>query len=125
MFDHISIGVRDRARSTAFYDAALKPLGITRLYDGEHGVGYGATRAQFWLNSSTSPAPRNPNSGCHICFRTDSRAAVEAVHALALNHGGADDGGAGLRPQSAPGHYAAFVWTPPGYRTAALTSPPA
>ena len=28
MFDHISIGVRDVAKAKAFYDAALKPLGI-------------------------------------------------------------------------------------------------
>lgn len=121
MFDHISIGVSDRARSTAFYDAALKPLGITRLYDGEHGVGYGTTRAQFWLNPTNSPEPRNPNSGCHICFRAETRAAIAAFHALALGHGGEDDGGPGIRPQYAPGYYAAFVTDPDGYRIEAVT----
>ena len=34
MIDHISIGVRDIARTKRFYDAALKPLGYTCLSDG-------------------------------------------------------------------------------------------
>lgn len=124
MFDHVSIGVQDLARSRAFYDAALRPLGITRLYEGEHGIGYGAERAQFWLNPTASPQPRNPTSGCHICFRTGSRAAVQAFHALALSHGGADDGGPGIRPQYSPGYYAAFVTDPDGHRIEAVTFSP-
>jgi catechol 2,3-dioxygenase-like lactoylglutathione lyase family enzyme len=35
MFDHVSIGVADIARSKKFYDATLKPLGISLLSDGE------------------------------------------------------------------------------------------
>lgn len=31
MIDHVTIGVADFARSTAFYDAALAPLGVRRL----------------------------------------------------------------------------------------------
>ncbi|MBL0899524.1 MAG: VOC family protein, partial [Reyranella sp.] len=31
MFDHVSIGVADIVRTRRFYDAALKPLGYTRL----------------------------------------------------------------------------------------------
>ena len=31
MIDHVSIGVRDVARTKRFYDAALKPLGYTCL----------------------------------------------------------------------------------------------
>ncbi len=41
MFDHVSIGVADIARSKTFYDAALKPLGYSRLSDGETSLGYG------------------------------------------------------------------------------------
>ena len=32
MLDHVSIGVSDIERSKTFYDQALKPLGIKRLY---------------------------------------------------------------------------------------------
>ena len=34
MFDHVSIGVADIARTRRFYDAALEPLGYARLSDG-------------------------------------------------------------------------------------------
>ena len=40
MLDHVSIGVSDIERSKAFYDQALGPLGIERLY-AEDGLGYG------------------------------------------------------------------------------------
>ncbi len=38
MIDHVSIGVRDIARSKRFYDAALKPLGCVCLSQGEGPV---------------------------------------------------------------------------------------
>ena len=40
MFNHISIGVRDIARTKKFYDAALKPLGFKCLSDGADSLGY-------------------------------------------------------------------------------------
>lgn len=68
MFDHVSIGVRDLAASGRFYDAVLLPLGYKRLYEGAHGLGYGRTRPQFWLDTSPSPVPDDPKSGLHICL---------------------------------------------------------
>ena len=41
MFNHISIGVRDIARSKAFYDSALEAIGYRRLSEGEDSLGYG------------------------------------------------------------------------------------
>ena len=51
MLDHISIGVSDFERSKTFYDRALRPLGVTRLYaDGERSAGYGISpKAFFWI----------------------------------------------------------------------------
>jgi len=51
MFDHVSIGVADIARSKKFYDAALKPLGFRRLSDGETSLGYGEKAVQLWLGA--------------------------------------------------------------------------
>jgi catechol 2,3-dioxygenase-like lactoylglutathione lyase family enzyme len=39
MFDQVSIGVADIAQSKKFYDAALKPLGCTRLSEASLGCG--------------------------------------------------------------------------------------
>ncbi|QDO98055.1 VOC family protein [Ferrovibrio terrae] len=124
MFDHLSIGVRDMARSGAFYDAALKPLGHTRLYEGEYGIGYGTKHPQFWIDRTDSPVPSDPKSCLHICFRADSRAAVDAFHALAIQNGGTDNGPPGLRPQYTPTYYAAFVIDPDGYRIEAVCYTP-
>ena len=51
MLDHVSLGVTDLERSKAFYDAVLKPLGVSRFYDYEGGLGYGtaADKIQFWI----------------------------------------------------------------------------
>ena len=41
MLDHVSLGITDMKRSQGFYDAVLKPLGISRFYDYDGGSGYG------------------------------------------------------------------------------------
>lgn len=124
MFDHISIGVRDLVRSGAFYDAALKPLGYTRLYDGPHGIAFGSKRPQFWIDRTDSPVPPDPKSGLHLCFNAESRAAVDAFHAIAIENGGEDNGPPGLRPQYTPTYYAAFIVDPDGYRIEAVCFSP-
>jgi len=125
MFDHVSIGVRDLTRSVAFYDATLQPLGHKRLYDGEHGIGYGTARPQFWIGRSDSPVPADARSGLHICFRTDGRAAVDAFYAIALQNGGTDNGPPGLRPHYHPHYYGAFVRDPDGHNIEAVCHEPA
>lgn len=53
MFDHLSIGVTDLAKNLALYDAALKPLGINRMFAmGERGIAACVDSAQVsWLYS--------------------------------------------------------------------------
>ena len=116
MFDHVSLGVADIARSGAFYDAALKPLGYTRLSDGEWSLGYGDQEVGLWLGRTSRPVTADPASGLHFCFRAKSRAAVDAFHAAALAAGGKDNGKPGLRADYGPGYYAAFAIDPDGYR---------
>jgi catechol 2,3-dioxygenase-like lactoylglutathione lyase family enzyme len=41
MLGHLSFGVWDLERAIAFYDAALAPLGLTRVWTKPHAVGYG------------------------------------------------------------------------------------
>jgi catechol 2,3-dioxygenase-like lactoylglutathione lyase family enzyme len=51
MLDHVTLGVSDIEQSKAFYDEALRPLGIERLYaEGDGAAGYGANgKAFFWI----------------------------------------------------------------------------
>src|ERR1700691_1919903 len=116
MFDHMSIGVRDIAKAKAFYDAALKPLGLTCLSADETSLGYGGEAARFWVNAAEHPVPDDPKSGLHFCFTAPSRESVAAFHKAALAHGGRDNGRPGVRKDYGPHYYAAFVHDPDGYR---------
>ena len=116
MFDHVSIGVADVARSKKFYDAALKPLGFTLLSDGETSLGYGEKAVQLWLGATSKPVKADMESGLHFCFAAKDRAAVDAFHAAALKAGGKDNGKPGVRADYGPKYYAAFAIDPDGYR---------
>ncbi|HZT18825.1 MAG TPA: VOC family protein [Dongiaceae bacterium] len=116
MIDHVSIGVRDIARTKRFYDAALKPLGYECLSNGEASLGYGRASVAFWISASEHPVPANSASGLHFCFAAPTRASVDAFHAAALRGGGHDNGKPGLRADYGPSYYAAFAIDPDGYR---------
>lgn len=125
MLDHISIGVRDLAAARRFYDAVFAPLGYRCLYEGDGYAGYGDAAPEFWLNTTASPVPADPESGLHISLVAPSRAAVAAFHAAALAAGGADNGPPGLRPHYGDSYFAAFIIDPDGYRIEAHTESPA
>ena len=126
MIDHITFGVSDYARSTAFYDAALAPLGLKKLFvvprehsNGNDACGYGDTRPFFWI------AQDDPTRGkLHIALAARSRAAVDAFHAAALAAGGRDNGAPGLRPHYHPDYYGAFVLDPDGHNIEAVCHAP-
>lgn len=119
MLNHVSIGVRDLGKAGRFYDAALKPLGYSRLSDGETALGYGRDAVALWISPAERPVPADPQSGLHFCFDAPSRKAVDAFHAAALKAGGRDNGKPGLRADYGPNYYAAFVVDPDGYRVEA------
>jgi catechol 2,3-dioxygenase-like lactoylglutathione lyase family enzyme len=112
MLDHVTVGVIDIARSRKFYDSALRPLGIARLYgDGERFAGYGiAPKAFFWIGIRD-----RPQTGAHIAFAADDRATVERFYEEAIAAGGRDNGSPGLRPHYDPDYFGAFVLDPDGH----------
>ena len=57
MIDHVSIGVRDIARTKRFYDAALKPLGYKCLSEGEGSLGYGKDASRSGSPARIVPCP--------------------------------------------------------------------
>jgi catechol 2,3-dioxygenase-like lactoylglutathione lyase family enzyme len=122
MFDHITLGVSDVARSTAFYDAVLAPLNLRVLWrDGEGAVGYGRKHPQFWIVIPLDESrPASVGNGTHTAFMAPSREAVEQFHAAALRAGGRDGGGPGLRPEYDADYYAAFVFDLDGHKIEAV-----
>jgi catechol 2,3-dioxygenase-like lactoylglutathione lyase family enzyme len=122
MLDHVTIGVRDIERATAFYDRVLAVLGIDRLYaEGAGFAGYGAERrAFFWLSQRG-----DRQTSVHVAFTCQSRADVDRFHEAALLAGGSDNGGPGLRPHYHQHYYGAFVLDPDGHNIEAVCHFPA
>jgi catechol 2,3-dioxygenase-like lactoylglutathione lyase family enzyme len=121
MLDHVSVKVSDYARSQAFYDAALKAIGLARMMgDGAHFAGYGDARPFFWIGLGEAV-----NVGTHVAFAVDDRASVDAFHAAGLAAGGRDNGGPGVRAEYHPTYYGAFVLDPDGHNVEAVCHKPA
>ena len=116
MLNHISIGVRDIARTKRFYDAALKPLGYACLSESDSSLGYGKDAVAFWISATDKPVAADAKSGLHFCFDAPTRKSVAAFHAGALSTGGQDNGKPGLRADYGANYYAAFAVDPDGYR---------
>lgn len=120
MLDHVSLKVSDFARSQAFYDQALRPLGASRLMgDGQYFTGYGVDRPVFWIGAGGGPG------SVHVAFTTRDRATVDAFHQAALAAGGRDNGPPGLRLHYHPTYYGAFVLDPDGNNIEAVCHLPA
>jgi len=124
MINHVSIGVRDLARTKRFYEAALQPLGYRCLSEGSGSLGFGRDAVGFWISIVERPVPADQDSGLHFCFSAPTRNSVDAFHAAALGAGGRDNGKPGLRAEYDPDYYAAFVVDPDGYRIEAYCPRP-
>ena len=102
MLDHVFITVKDLDRSIAFYQTALKPLGIVHAldFDGRDGPeghpdlkGFGRDgRVFFWLRQGNADA-----KAAHIGFVAKSEAGVCAFYEAAMAAGATDNGKPGPR----------------------------
>ena len=119
VLDHVSLKVADYRRAEAFYDVALAPLGLKRLFgDGETYAGYGSDRPFFWIGCD------GRTGYAHVALAVAERAAVDAFHATALAAGGRDNGAPGLREHYHPTYYGAFVLDPDGHNIEAVCHAP-
>jgi catechol 2,3-dioxygenase-like lactoylglutathione lyase family enzyme len=117
MLDHVTIFVSDIERSKAFYDQALRPLGIERLYaEGNTAAGYGANRkAFFWIGLRSTA-----QTSVHVALAAQDRETVDEFYKIALAAGGKENGQPGLRPHYHENYYGAFVLDPDGHNIEAV-----
>jgi catechol 2,3-dioxygenase-like lactoylglutathione lyase family enzyme len=119
IIDHITVNVRDLARSRSFYEAALAPLGIRPLMDfGEVACGFGIKKPELWIGcgaaSFQKPEQLDPITPLHVAIVAHTRAEVDAFHAAAMAAGATDNGAPGPRPHYHANYYGAFVLDPDG-----------
>jgi len=127
MLDHIGFSVSNVDASRAFYEQALKPLGIKVVMEvtpemtgaEESHFGFGTDRPFFWIGSHKKPSP-----GMHVAFTAQSRKIVDEFYATAIVAGGKDNGAPGVRPHYHENYYGAFVLDPDGNNIEAVCHSP-
>ncbi len=122
MFDHIGLNVASYARSRAFYERALAPLGysVVMASDEAKRAGFGQHDKPEFLVTERTPV----GGGTHVAFNSPDRATVDAVYAAAIEAGGRDNGPPGLREHYHPAYYAAFALDPDGNNIEAVCHRP-
>ena len=126
MLDHVGFAVSNIARSRAFYEAALEPIGLSLMMEipaeqnaqggGGTALGFGTPENPFfWIADN-----QRVGEGTHIAFRVESRALVDAFYQAAIEAGGRDNGAPGLRTRYHLNYYAAFVFDPDGFNVEAV-----
>jgi catechol 2,3-dioxygenase-like lactoylglutathione lyase family enzyme len=120
MIDHMGFAVAEMARSKAFYEAALAPLGLRVIRSGDAWAAFGAgPHTEFWIGTYGAPPGR-----VHFAFAAKDRAAVDAFYAAAIKAGGKDNGPPGIRANYHVNYYAAFVFDPDGHNVEAVCHKP-
>jgi len=124
MFDHVKFGVSDFAASKAFFLKALEPLGLVVAAEGAPTYGVELVRPGNNCSLILYQTEEKP-AHLHLAFVAENRGQVEAFHRAALEAGGKDNGGPGLRPHYHANYYAAFVIGPDGHNVEVVCHAPA
>jgi catechol 2,3-dioxygenase-like lactoylglutathione lyase family enzyme len=118
MIDHVSIQCSDVAKSIAFYDVVLAPLGGGRAMDFGEVVGFGISgKPVFWVG------PLETGEGfreSHLAFHADNRAAVRAFFEAAAAQGAEVLHEPRLWPEYHSDYFGAFVRDPDGNNVEAV-----
>ncbi len=121
MLDHMTFRVTDIVKTKVFYSAVLEPLGYSLSFEGNYGMnilGYSypdqtqpdGKKADVWFVDGSSPyGGPSVTSGCHLAWKAQNRAQVDAFYKAAISVGAKDNGAPGLRPEYHPNYYGAFV----------------
>jgi catechol 2,3-dioxygenase-like lactoylglutathione lyase family enzyme len=125
MFSYMVLGTNDLARSVAFYDAALAPLGHARVADydpdgSSAAWGKDDPGPHLWVTHPFDGRPASVGNGVMVSFSASNRAAVDAFHAAGLAAGGQCEGAPGLRPHYGPAFYAGYLRDPDGNKINAV-----
>lgn len=117
LIDHVSLQVSDVARSRAFYEPLLSPLGLSPAHTDGEAVGFANDKhAPFWI----LPAGRNADRELHLAFSAASREAVAQFHVAALAIAAEILHAPRLFAEYGPGYYACFVRDPDGHNVEAV-----
>jgi catechol 2,3-dioxygenase-like lactoylglutathione lyase family enzyme len=122
MIDHLSIQCADITASGAFYDAALAPLGGSRVLEFQDVVGYGVGgKPSFWLGPVGDDTP---NREVHIAFQAATPAKVQEFFDAAVGAGAEVLHAPRVWPEYHLDYFGAFVRDPDGNNVEAVCHVP-
>lgn len=125
MFTHICISAQDLAKSKAFYDAALTPLGVTSVGQvNDRTCVYATGTGKLLVMTPADGKTATYANGGTIGFEAADAAAVDAFHAAGLAAGGTDEGAPGPRPNAPGNAYGAYLRDPVGNKICAFCQLP-
>jgi catechol 2,3-dioxygenase-like lactoylglutathione lyase family enzyme len=125
MLDHIGLQAQDVKASLEFYLRVFAPIGMREamrfpagdgIVVGLAGAGEPGAPPDFWL----SPAAGAETRELHVAFRAPDRAAVDAVHAAAVEAGAEVLHAPREWPEYHPGYYGVFLRDPDGHNVEAV-----
>jgi catechol 2,3-dioxygenase-like lactoylglutathione lyase family enzyme len=113
MIGYVTLGTNDMARGLAFYDALAAEMGVGRMGGDDTFMTWGVPGgpAGIGLTRPHDGGAATVGNGVMVALEAKDRAQVDRLHALALAHGGSDEGPPGERW---PGFYAAYFRDPDG-----------
>ncbi len=113
MIGYSTLGTNDIDRARSFYDALLGEIGARRVMEfAENGFtlyGTGARKPGLAITRPYNGEPAQPGNGTMVALAMDGREQVDRLHAKALELGGTDEGGPGVRgPEGDRAFYGAY-----------------
>lgn len=135
MIMHMTLGSNDLERASAFYDAVMPVLNHARApisldgflayapisdLDSRQSDSTGRITPFLCVCRPYDGQAASPGNGFHIAWVASDKAAVEAFHAVALAHGGADEGAPGYRAHYSADYFAAYIRDPDGNKLQAV-----
>jgi catechol 2,3-dioxygenase-like lactoylglutathione lyase family enzyme len=108
MISATRFGTVNLERAKGFYDAITALVGAKRVREQDNLVGYSGPEGGTLIIGVPLQGEHQAGNGNMAGFGAPSRAAVDAVHAKALELGGSDEGAPGIRGDDPNGFYGAY-----------------
>ena len=107
MIGYVTLGSNDIARAAGFYDELLKLVGAGRFMESDSFIAWstGPTAPAISVITPYDGKPASVGNGTMVAIIVDSPDKVQAIHAKALELGGANEGDPGPRGD---GFYAGY-----------------
>ncbi len=114
MIGYVTLGTNDLEKNAGFYDALAAEMGVGRMMEFDQFIAWGEPggAAGIALTRPFDGQAASVGNGTMVALEARDRAQVDRLHAIALQHGGSDEGAPG--PRGGGGFYAAYFRDPDG-----------